>query len=167
MKPGQASLLHARWHMFILGPMMIGLASCAAPVMPVAPAPAVFPPPLMAVPPAPPEPPQAAETAPPASPFFSQEGVASFYGKAHQGKRTANGERFDQMDLTAAHPSLRFGTVVRVTNLRNGRVVKVRINDRGPHVKGRVIDVSTAAARALGVWSGLMRVRVEAFAADQ
>lgn len=121
--------------------------------------------------PAPPEaapsaaPPSAAEIAP--QPYFTQVGIASFYGRAHQGKATATGERFNQADFTAAHRTLRFGTVVRVTNLHNQRTVMVRINDRGPHVKGRVIDLSTAAAKALGMKTGLIEVRVEAFASDQ
>lgn len=105
---------------------------------------------------------------PPAEePYFTQQGIASFYGKAHQGKRTAAGERFNRTDLTAAHRTLAFGTVVRVTNLRNGMVVRVRINDRGPHVKGRVIDLSSGAALALGIRDGLARVRIDAFRSDQ
>lgn len=74
-------------------------------------------------------------------------GVASYYW---QGQSTASGERFNPGDLTAAHRSLPFGTKVRVTNLRNGRSVVVRINDRGPFVRGRIIDVSRAAAKQLG-----------------
>jgi len=70
-------------------------------------------------------------------------------------------------DFTAAHLTLPFGTVVRVTNLRNGMLIKVRINDRGPHIKGRVIDLSAGAARALGIMDGLARVDIEAFASDQ
>lgn len=152
--------------------MLLGLASCAAlrpePATQGAPQlpPAAAPP--AATPALPPPPPLAAEPAPAEEqPFFTQEGVASFYGKAHQGKRTAAGERFDRTQLTAAHRTLAFGTVVRVTNLRNGTVVKVRINDRGPHVKGRVIDLSSGAARALGIRDGLAPVRVEAFSSDQ
>ncbi len=75
-----------------------------------------------------------------------QTGVASFYW---QGRGTASGERFNPNALTAAHRSLPFGTKVRVTNLRNGRTVVVRINDRGPFVRGRIIDVSRAAASEL------------------
>lgn len=74
-------------------------------------------------------------------------GVASYYW---QGQSTASGERFNPGALTAAHRSLPFGTKVRVTNLRNGRTVVVRINDRGPFVRGRIIDVSHAAAKQLG-----------------
>ena len=77
-----------------------------------------------------------------------QRGIASVYGRA--GSSTANGERAHPAGLTAAHRSLRFGTRVRVTNHRNGRSVVVRINDRGPFVRGRVIDVTPAAARSLG-----------------
>lgn len=79
----------------------------------------------------------------------SQRGLASYY--AAPGERTANGERFDMQRLTAAHRTLPFGTRVRVTNLRNGRHVVVRVNDRGPFVAGRLLDVSYAAARRLGL----------------
>lgn len=77
------------------------------------------------------------------------EGMASWYGPNFAGRLTASGERFDPDELTAAHPSLPFGSLVRVTNEDNGRSVVVRINDRGPYVDGRVIDLSEAAARAL------------------
>lgn len=77
-------------------------------------------------------------------------GLASWYGAAHHGRRTANGEIFDENRLTAAHPFLPFESVVRVTNLANGRTVTVRINDRGPGY-GRAIDLSEAAARRLGM----------------
>jgi rare lipoprotein A len=76
-------------------------------------------------------------------------GVASWYGPGFDGKQTASGERFNKGHLTAAHRSLPFGTVVRVKNLQNGRSVDVRINDRGPFVKGRIIDLSQAAARQI------------------
>lgn len=79
------------------------------------------------------------------------KGVASWYGPGFHGRRTANGERFDENALTAAHKTLPFGTRVLVHNPRNGKQVVVRINDRGPFVRGRVIDVSRAAARALGM----------------
>lgn len=80
---------------------------------------------------------------------FRQAGKATWYGPRHHGRRTASGERFDQHALTAAHRTLPFGTLVRVTNRANGRSVVVRINDRGPHGKGLVIDVSLAAAERL------------------
>lgn len=89
-------------------------------------------------------------------------GFASFYAQAHDGRRTANGEIFDMQAMTAAHRTLPFGTRVRVSNLENGRQVVVRINDRGPFRKGRIIDVSYAAARVLGlIGSGVARVRVD------
>jgi rare lipoprotein A len=93
--------------------------------------------------------------------YHEQVGRASYYGKKFQGRRTASGERYDMRALTAAHPRLPFGTVVTVTNMKNGRSVKVRINDRGPFIKGRIIDLSYAAARKLGMLSkGVARVRV-------
>jgi rare lipoprotein A len=99
---------------------------------------------------------------------FSQTGIASWYGRGHQGRRTASGERFNMNRLTAAHPTLPLDTVARVTNLSNNRTVKVRINDRGPVVRGRIIDLSRAAARRLDLEDdGIGRVRVEVFAADQ
>lgn len=76
-------------------------------------------------------------------------GLASWYGEKFQGRRTASGERFDMNALTAAHPSLPFGTRVRVRNPRNGREVEVRINDRGPFTGRRIIDLSRAAAQAI------------------
>ena len=94
---------------------------------------------------------------------YNATGGASFYGAQHQGKRTASGERFDSQSLTAAHRQLPFGTRVQVTNLDNDRKVIVRINDRGPHTRGRLIDVSRAAAQQLGMLrSGTARVRVQA-----
>src|SRR5258705_450534 len=78
-----------------------------------------------------------------------QEGVASWYGPGFHGRRTANGEIYDQYELTAAHPSLPLGSRVMVTSLANGRAVEVRINDRGPFVGGRVVDLSYAAARVI------------------
>jgi rare lipoprotein A len=89
-------------------------------------------------------------------------GMASWYGPGFHGNRSASGERYNQNALTAAHRSLPFGTKVRVTNIRSGRSVVVRINDRGPHIRGRIIDLSAAAARIVGVMqSGVAPVRVE------
>lgn len=88
---------------------------------------------------------------------LAQSGIASVYG--YDGQKTANGERASSRGMTAAHRSLPFGTRVRVTNTRNGRSVVVRINDRGPFVRGRIIDVTPAAASALG-FSGLAPVDV-------
>lgn len=92
----------------------------------------------------------------------SESGKASYYGDRHHGQKTASGERFNQNALTAAHRSLPFGTRVRVTNLNNERSVVVRINDRGPFVRGRVIDVSRAAAERLDMLrAGVVPVRIE------
>ena len=88
---------------------------------------------------------------------MAQTGIASVYG--YDGQKTANGERASSRGMTAAHRTLPFGTRVRVTNTRNGRSVVVRINDRGPFVRGRVIDLTPAAASALG-FSGLAPVNV-------
>ncbi|OEC47283.1 hypothetical protein A7D27_02065 [Pseudomonas sp. 1D4] len=93
---------------------------------------------------------------------YREDGEASYYGARHHGKRTASGERFDQNALTAAHRTLPFGTRVKVTNLNNDRSVVVRINDRGPHVRGRLIDLSRRAAEALDMLrSGVAPVRVQ------
>jgi rare lipoprotein A len=93
-----------------------------------------------------------------------QVGTASWYGEHFQGKQTASGEPFDMRDFTAAHPSLKLGTFVKVTNLRNGKAVVVRINDRGPVVDGRIIDLSYNAARALGFKDrGLQTVRLDLY----
>ena len=94
---------------------------------------------------------------------YDKTGVASYYGAKHQGKRTASGERFNKNSLTAAHRQLPFGTRVKVTNLNNDRSCVVRINDRGPHTRGRLIDLSHEAAERLGMLkSGTARVRVQA-----
>jgi rare lipoprotein A len=91
-----------------------------------------------------------------------QEGIASWYGGKYHGRRTASGAIFDEEGLTAAHRHLPFGTRVKVTNLSNGRSVVLVITDRGPFVKGRVLDVSRRAARELGFLAeGLARVRIE------
>jgi len=90
------------------------------------------------------------------------EGKASFYANDFHGRTTANGETFNMNQLTAAHPSLPFGTWVRVTNMRTGKDVVVRINDRGPFVKGRIIDLSIGAAKELGILkSGTAQVKLE------
>jgi rare lipoprotein A len=91
---------------------------------------------------------------------WQEKGIASWYGPRFQGKRTASGERFDTNELTAAHKTLPFGTRVRVKSLVNGKEVVVRINDRGPFIKGRIIDLSRAAAEALGL-SGIKQVVLE------
>ncbi|ADE14316.1 rare lipoprotein A [Nitrosococcus halophilus Nc 4] len=93
---------------------------------------------------------------------YDEEGTTSWYGRAHHGRRTANGQVFDMNGLTAAHRSLPFGTKIRVTNQKNGRSVVLTVNDRGPFVMGRFLDVSYRAARELGfVREGLVSVRVK------
>lgn len=93
---------------------------------------------------------------------YHAEGQASYYGARHHGNKTASGERFNQHALTAAHRSLPFGSLVRVTNLRNDKTVVVRINDRGPYAKKRIIDLSHAAAKRLGMLrDGVVPVRVQ------
>jgi len=92
----------------------------------------------------------------------SEEGMASYYADSLNGNPTASGEAYDRTELTAAHRTLSFGTRVKVTNLDNGQSVVVRINDRGPHVEDRVIDVSGAAAQKLGlIESGTAKVKVD------
>jgi len=95
-------------------------------------------------------------------PSHKEVGEASWYGPGLQGNETANGETFDQNKMTAAHPSLPMGTKADVTNLENGKKVEVRINDRGPYVGDRAIDVSRAAARELGMEKdGTTQVEIE------
>jgi rare lipoprotein A len=97
-----------------------------------------------------------------ATPANAEVGVASWYGGRDQQRLTASGERFDRNKLTAAHRHLPLDTVARVTNLANGRSVEVTVNDRGPYVHGRVIDLSARAARELGMLrEGLALVRIE------
>ena len=91
-----------------------------------------------------------------------QIGTASWYGEYFDGKPTASGEDYDMYDMTAAHPTLPLGSYVRVTNLRNGKVVVVKVNDRGPIVPGRIIDLSYGAAHALQFdQRGLQKVRLD------
>ena len=102
--------------------------------------------------------------------FTLEEGLASWYGGKFQGRLTSSGEVFDTNLLTAAHKTLPFGTLVRVTNLANGRATVVKINDRGPFVEGRIIDLSRAAAEQIDmVGTGTARVSVEvlSFARDR
>ncbi|HXP73662.1 MAG TPA: septal ring lytic transglycosylase RlpA family protein [Stellaceae bacterium] len=104
-------------------------------------------------------------------PVFSQTGIATCYGGRAVGHETASGERLARHGLTAAHRSLPFGTIVRVTNLGNGQVAKVRINDRGPNVRrkmSRIIDLSMDAATALGITRcGIARIKIEELISDQ
>lgn len=91
----------------------------------------------------------------------AQRGLASVYSDHLNGKKTASGESYDSNGLTAAHRTLPLGAEIRVTNLANGRSVRVRVNDRGPHVEGRIVDLSSRAAAALGMRTGVARVRLE------
>lgn len=91
-----------------------------------------------------------------------ETGYASYYGNEFEGRRTANGERYDGDELTAAHRTLPFGTMIRVTHVANGRAVTCRVNDRGPHRKGRIVDLSHRAAEALGMLrEGVSKVKLE------
>jgi len=104
---------------------------------------------------------------PNSEPGFIQEGQASYYAHKFQGRTTANGEIYDENKMTAAHKTLPFGTTVRVTNLANGKKTVVRINDRGPFVKGRIIDLSYKAAGELDyITQGIVKVRVEVLRTD-
>jgi rare lipoprotein A len=92
---------------------------------------------------------------------ITETGKASYYADKFHGRRTASGERFSQHKMTAAHKTLPFGTKVKVVNLNNGRSVKVTINDRGPFVQGRIIDLSKKAARKMGmIQAGVANVEI-------
>jgi rare lipoprotein A len=96
------------------------------------------------------------------NPAYREEGIASWYGPDFHGRQTANGEVFDMHSITAAHPTMPIPSYARVTDLDNGRSIIVRVNDRGPYARGRIIDLSTGAANALGFYGdGLAHVRVE------
>jgi rare lipoprotein A len=96
-------------------------------------------------------------------PMYRDTGIASYYANKFEGRKTANGERYRKKLLTAAHRKLPFGTLLRVTNPKNGKWVVVRVNDRGPHNRKRIIDLSYRAAKHLGITSGsgLMNVYIE------
>lgn len=116
--------------------MALAVWSCSAPAQDIA---------------AEPAPVELTESSPePQAPPELERGSASWYGARFHGRRTSSGERFDMNELTAAHKTLPFGTRVRVRNIANGREVVVRINDRGPRMRDRIIDLSKAAAAALG-----------------
>ena len=97
------------------------------------------------------------------TPSFQQSGKASWYGPGFHGRQTASGETFNQNEMTAAHRTLPLGTKAEVTHVKSGKSVEVTINDRGPYVKGRVIDLSRAAAKKLGITKdGTATVKIEA-----
>ena len=104
---------------------------------------------------------------PKAEPYYDRTGIASWYGRKFHGRKTANGERFNMNALTAAHTTLPLPSLVRVTNLHNGRSIVLKVNDRGPFARGRIIDVSRRAADLLGFRKrGVARVRVQAVGRD-
>lgn len=104
----------------------------------------------------------AAGETPPLAPGWHQQGRISYYGKRFDSRPTASGEPFDPDAMTMAHPTLPLGSIVRVKNLRNGCSVELRVNDRGPYEKGRIADVSRAAAKKLGMFRrGVTRARIE------
>jgi rare lipoprotein A len=133
--------------------LAVALAAACAHQAPT-PAPAPLPPEERPSPPAPPPPPPPEDRA--------ERGLASYYARSLHGRRTASGARYDNRRMTCAHRTHPFGTVLRVTDVETGRSVVVKVNDRGPFAEGRVIDLSWAAARKLGmIERGLARVRVE------
>jgi rare lipoprotein A len=143
--------------------LLAGLAACAAPLAPQTSIPtAAQEPPLVRTAPVEPRPP-AIEVA-----SFAQEGLASWYGRRFHRRHTASGEQFDMKELTAAHRTLPLDTMVRVTNLANNRTVLVRINDRGPFARGRIIDISHNAALQLDMANaGVAQVLIEVYDSDQ
>lgn len=111
-----------------------------------------------------PSPPSAAPVEPSGKPSVTEIGLASWYGPPYAGRKGADGTVYDQNAMTAANLTLPLGSVVRVTNLANGQSVVVRITDRGPFVRGRIIDLSLAAAKATDIYrAGVARVRIEAY----
>jgi rare lipoprotein A len=142
----------------LLSAIALAAASCAhRTYTPQAPAPAPLPQPST-----PSAPPPSVETQPAIPGQYMEEGVASWYGVPFDGHRTSNGEIYDMHAFTAAHRTLPFGSMVRVTNLRNGMQTEVRINDRGPFVANRIIDLSLSAAQAIQmVGPGTASVRLE------
>jgi rare lipoprotein A len=101
---------------------------------------------------------------PEGKPIYSEVGVASWYGPPYNNRRGANGKIYDQNAITAAHRTLPLGTVIRVTNLSNGKSTMMPVTDRGPFVPGRILDLSLGAAKALGMWrAGTARVRIDVY----
>lgn len=99
---------------------------------------------------------------------YVQKGVASYYAEEFHGRKTANGEKFNMNDFTAAHPRIRFNTLLKVTNLDNGKEVTVRVNDRGPYVGGRILDLSKAAAQKIEmIKNGTANIKAEVIAVEQ
>jgi rare lipoprotein A len=144
-------------------PVLAVISACAGREVPLA-SPSVTAPALIAAPAAVPVSAPAPALQPKSKPknIYSETGIAAWYGKDLHGKKTASGEVFDMYGLSAAHRTLPFGTVVNVTNLDNFKSIEVRINDRGPFLKSRFLDLSYGAAKALGFVSlGTARIRIE------
>ena len=127
------------------------------------------PPPVLASPGAVnPEPEAGVEEVPQGRPIYTEVGMASWYGPPYHNRRAANGKIYDQNAVTAAHRTLPLGSLIRVTNLANGRSAMMRITDRGPFVPGRILDLSLGAAKELGMWrAGTAKVRIEVFASPK
>lgn len=151
--------MNRRVAVHLLGTLLLALPACAPHRQPAAsrPAPPSRPPSAGTPPSA--QPPARPAVPPPAG--YTEDGIASWYGVPYHGRRAANGEIYDMYKLTAAHRTLPFETVVRVTNKKNGKSVDVRITDRGPFVEGRIIDLSLGAARELDmVGMGIAPVQI-------
>lgn len=148
------AMRRARVHIWVACAVSLGLAACST-----TPEPEIAPPQPAALPPAPiPETPRV---------VFNEIGTASWYGRSHHGRKTASGERYDMHAMTAAHRTLPFKTKARVTNLDTGKSVEVVITDRGPFKRGRIIDLSSQAAKALEMHAdGVAPVRVEVLEGD-
>lgn len=127
------------------------------------------PPPVLASPGnANPEPESGAEEIPQGRPIYTEVGMASWYGPPYHNRRAANGKIYNQNAVTAAHRTLPLGSLIRVTNLANGRSAMMRVTDRGPFVPGRILDLSLGAAKELGMWrAGTAKVRIEVYASPK
>lgn len=128
------------------------------------------PPPIAAAPlPTPkPTPEAGTEEVPQGRPIYTEVGMASWYGPPYNNRRGANGKIYDQNAVTAAHRTLPIGSLIRVTNLANGRSAMMRVTDRGPFVPGRVLDLSLGAAKELGIWrAGTAKVRIDVYASPK
>ena len=127
------------------------------------------PPPPIAATPVPTSAPEAgAEEVPQGRPIYTEVGMASWYGPPYSNRRGANGKIYDQNAMTAAHRTLPLGTLIRVTNLANGRSATMQVTDRGPFVPGRILDLSLGAAKELGMWrAGTAKVRIDVYASPK
>lgn len=126
------------------------------------------PPPIAATPAPTPEPEAGSGEIPKGRPIYTEVGVASWYGPPYNRRRAANGKIYDQNAVTAAHRTLPLGSLIRVTNLENGRSATMRVTDRGPFVPGRILDLSRGAAKELGMLrTGTAKVRIEVYASPK